>query len=557
MYSLLPSKILECPRSQIAKMPGTCPTKRPNGTHSRRTENPTSSRQPAAEITRPPPPAAERIRRQLPTICIRSEDLQANGNNADCVICLEPLVVGRRDATRLPSCAHLFHSECIQDWLERSCACPTCRYELPTDDAAFERGRAERMRFRKPRTTRESLMEMSVRDLRALCRGNRNNSAAAAAAGSASNHHGVPDHIKDRRSLIDYVIAKEYVELIPSPPVVSFRLSDLRSQYSVKRLRTLMNDTAGVFFDPKDVVEKEDMIQIFLASGRLQVVPEVGAVVEVETVESESEDDDEEMRDRSGVAPQRTNLDLVMEENDRFGEQPQQQQNRSRNDPAAINLATLISNIVGSCASLSPEQRQVLLRHLECRPVPADLSHILEQCNELDQDQVHQLIQRLQQEDPTSTRTASNNASTGWAGVQHNTSTSRVTRGMRARAQMAVNEAFFMDWSNESLIILLENAVAMTAADDVEMDASLSTRATLMDELRTVAAENTAAYLYFQAVAPLAPLTLEQLRAVGRMHDIPPSMEVVGRTPDEEKVSLLHQIVMTQLEQQTQHHQDG
>ena len=42
----------------------------------------------------------------------------------------------------------------------------------------------------------------------------------------------------------------------------------------VSELRRVMNDEAGVFFDRNDVVEKQDMINIFVASGRLTVLPE-------------------------------------------------------------------------------------------------------------------------------------------------------------------------------------------------------------------------------------------------------------------------------------------
>ncbi|XP_039003726.1 E3 ubiquitin-protein ligase RDUF1-like [Hibiscus syriacus] len=48
----------------------------------------------------------------------------------DCVICLEQLKVGS-DASSMP-CEHVFHGDCIQEWLRTSHYCPICRFEMPT-----------------------------------------------------------------------------------------------------------------------------------------------------------------------------------------------------------------------------------------------------------------------------------------------------------------------------------------------------------------------------------------------------------------------------------------
>mmetsp|Transcript_4131 Transcript_4131/g.8532 ORF Transcript_4131/g.8532 Transcript_4131/m.8532 type:complete len:664 (-) Transcript_4131:276-2267(-) len=197
-----------------------------------------------------PPPASGTALKNLPLITVASEDLV---ENRECSICLEEHEIGSV-AVRMP-CAHIFHKNCVVDWLKSHCTCPVCRYELPTDDANFERQREERMRNRKPRYARHELERLSIRELKQLVPAQR-------------RYHAV-----DRSDLIDYLIRSGAIDLISSPEPVEYSLSALR-QMGVLQLKRCMNEEAGVFFDPKDVVEKEDMIRIFQASGRLCLLPE-------------------------------------------------------------------------------------------------------------------------------------------------------------------------------------------------------------------------------------------------------------------------------------------
>lgn len=43
-----------------------------------------------------------------------------------CAVCLESFEDGQR-LRLLPACCHVFHSECVDDWLHRNATCPICR----------------------------------------------------------------------------------------------------------------------------------------------------------------------------------------------------------------------------------------------------------------------------------------------------------------------------------------------------------------------------------------------------------------------------------------------
>lgn len=200
------------------------------------------------------PPASLKALRQLPIVKVAPEDL-VDENNRECCICLEENHLKDR-VMRLP-CAHIFHHRCIVDWLTKHCTCPVCRYELPTDDPQYEKSRKARMKSRKPRIHKYVLERMPYHELQEMARELKIR---------------WPRKIKGKADILDAFEQSGRIEIIAAPEPVEYALKELRAM-GVSRLRRAMEE-AGVFFDPIDVVEKEDMVQIFCNSGRLVLRPD-------------------------------------------------------------------------------------------------------------------------------------------------------------------------------------------------------------------------------------------------------------------------------------------
>ncbi|CAN6539562.1 hypothetical protein C1H46_012949 [Malus baccata] len=82
------------------------------------------------------PPASKQVVANLPVVTITEEVLKKLGEDADCCICKENLVVNDK-MQELP-CKHTFHPPCLKPWLDEHNSCPICRHELQTDDHAYE-----------------------------------------------------------------------------------------------------------------------------------------------------------------------------------------------------------------------------------------------------------------------------------------------------------------------------------------------------------------------------------------------------------------------------------
>ncbi|KAJ9166944.1 hypothetical protein P3X46_021633 [Hevea brasiliensis] len=55
----------------------------------------------------------------------RLETVKIEESGLECSICLDQLSIGS-EGRRLP-CSHLYHGNCIEEWLKKSKTCPLCR----------------------------------------------------------------------------------------------------------------------------------------------------------------------------------------------------------------------------------------------------------------------------------------------------------------------------------------------------------------------------------------------------------------------------------------------
>mmetsp|Transcript_2198 Transcript_2198/g.5616 ORF Transcript_2198/g.5616 Transcript_2198/m.5616 type:complete len:238 (-) Transcript_2198:295-1008(-) len=80
----------------------------------------------------------------------RLVDADIGDEPPSCVICLNRLVVD--DEVAALDCPHLYHSECIVEWLRRKSSCPLCAQHIDVEDASNARPDDARPAARRPRS---------------------------------------------------------------------------------------------------------------------------------------------------------------------------------------------------------------------------------------------------------------------------------------------------------------------------------------------------------------------------------------------------------------------
>ena len=70
---------------------------------------------------------SKELLKYIPTSVV-SKEKKPSDNNSRCIICLSEFQVGEKEST-LP-CLHIFHSSCIETWINNKQWCPICKYDI-------------------------------------------------------------------------------------------------------------------------------------------------------------------------------------------------------------------------------------------------------------------------------------------------------------------------------------------------------------------------------------------------------------------------------------------
>jgi len=196
-----------------------------------------------------PPPASRKALANLPKVKITADDL-IEESNKECLVCLQEQVLGGV-AVKLP-CGHLYHESCLQEWLKIHCTCPVCRYELETDDPAYESQRKAKMKKRKLRCRRDEVENMKIPKLKELLISLEINFSGCV----------------DKRELVEKIISSGQVELTEGLPAIELTTDELGSK-SVRQLKEMLL-SFGISCD--GMLEKSEFRQALIDSERVVIV---------------------------------------------------------------------------------------------------------------------------------------------------------------------------------------------------------------------------------------------------------------------------------------------
>eukprot|EP01032_Pedospumella_encystans_P015703 gene15703-17946_t len=196
------------------------------------------------------PPASKRVLASLPQVKVTADDI-LEATNKECLICLEEQKIGSW-ACKL-QCGHLFHKNCVAEWLEKHCTCPVCRFELETDDTAYESERKKRMKKRKLRLRMDEINNKSIAQLREI---------------SQNLNIDISGCI-DKTEIVEKLVKSGGIEITEGMPPIEMSEEEFYSK-TVSQLRFLL---LSFGISDRDAIEKSELRSKLLASGRIVFKP--------------------------------------------------------------------------------------------------------------------------------------------------------------------------------------------------------------------------------------------------------------------------------------------
>ena len=199
-----------------------------------------------------PPPVSNKFLQSLQYVNVTADDLLEESNK-ECCICLVTQNLGQR-VYKLP-CGHLYHPECLLDWIKRHCTCPVCRFELPTDDSNYEQDRKIRMARRKRRYRLDELKRMKVSQLKDISR---------------ELQISISDCI-DKDEIISKYVNSGKIDITENAPVIEITLDQFNSK-GVGELRQLL---LSFGISSEGAIEKSELRNRLIDSSRVSIIPDV------------------------------------------------------------------------------------------------------------------------------------------------------------------------------------------------------------------------------------------------------------------------------------------
>jgi hypothetical protein len=195
------------------------------------------------------PPASAKVINNLSLSLVTADDLYEE-NNRECAVCLDEHVIGS-EACKI-CCGHLFHIQCIRDWFQKQGTCPVCRYELETDNAAYEIERKKNMRKRKMRFRKDELRNKPIRELKVLL-----------------DFYDI-DYLNcfEKRDLIEKLITSGHIDVLEGVNQIEMTSEEIYSMSSSE----LMKLSKSFGLRVPHALEKKDIVDCLVSSERIRVI---------------------------------------------------------------------------------------------------------------------------------------------------------------------------------------------------------------------------------------------------------------------------------------------